>query len=315
MGRAFFKQLHHRTLSDCPTVTVHAGKRFKVLIDSRVALSLVCTSVYNMIEDCYETKILPAAVHLETDVGSSMSSLGKATIHLCIAKFKFSHTFIICDNLLDTDIIFGIDIQKGYSLSYSWDSDKQLFIQREGSFYLTPGTVNSNIAVVKSPLKIPPRHNGIIPVTIKGHNLKATVGYFISNQHINRRLDPSINVIDGFYNIKDRSTLHILVASYTNKHVMYNKGLCIGYIEPSIDHIPQTSINSLTTQRMIDEHVQPNTFIPPLHTLLGDVRKSLNQLFETFKSQFVQDETCTGTTHLTKMQIDMSGSEPVSQRP
>ena len=66
----------------------------------------------------------------------------------------------------------------------------------------------------------------------------------------------------------------------------------------------QTAINSLTTQRMLDEHIQPDTFTPPLHTLLGDVRKSLNQLLETFKPHFSQDETTIGSTHLTKMQID-----------
>ena len=75
-------------------------------------------------------------------------------------------------------------------------------------------------------------------------------------------------------------------------------------MEPSTDHMPQTVINSLTTQKTIDEHVQPDSFTPPLHTLLGDVRKSLNQLLETFKSQFAQDQTSIGTTHLTKMQID-----------
>ena len=77
-----------------------------------------------MIEDQYKTKILPAAVHLKTVDGSAMSSLGKTTLHLHIANFKFSHTFIICDKLPDTDILFGIDIQKRYSLSYSWDVDK-----------------------------------------------------------------------------------------------------------------------------------------------------------------------------------------------
>ena len=81
-----------------------------------------------MIEDQYMTKILHTAVHLNTVDGSAMSSLGKATVHLCIASFKFSHTFIIYDKLPDTDILFGIDIQKRYSLSYSWDADKQLFI-------------------------------------------------------------------------------------------------------------------------------------------------------------------------------------------
>ena len=78
----------------------------------------------------------------------------------------------------------------------------------------------------------------------------------------------------------------------------------------------QTSINSLTTQKMIGEHIQTNTFTPPLHTLLGDVKKSLNQLLETFKLQI-----CTGWNKYVgqfisqKMQIDMGDSKPVLQRP
>ena len=183
---------------------------------------LICTSIYKMFEDQYKTKMLPAAVD-----GSAMSLLGKATLHLCITNFnKFSHTFIICDKLPDTDILFGIYIQKRYSLSYSWDINKQLFIQREGSFltYTRNCEQQHNIAVVKSPFKIPPGHNGIIPVTIKAHNLKAPVGYFISNQHLNRKLDPKIHVLDGIYNIKDKLTLCILVANYTYKHVTLNTG-------------------------------------------------------------------------------------------
>ena len=160
-------------VSDCPTVTVHADKRCKVLIDSGAALLLVNTSIYDMTEDQYKTKILPAAVHLKTVDESAMSSLGKATLHLHTANFKFSHTFIICDKLLDTDILFGINIQKRYSLSYSWDADKQLFIQREGTFltYTRNCEQQHNIAVVESPLQISPRCSGIIPVTIKGHNI------------------------------------------------------------------------------------------------------------------------------------------------
>ena len=127
---------HYTTglVSDCPTVMLHTGKRFKALNDSEAVLSLAHTSVYNMIQDYYKTKILPAAVHLMTADGSSMSSLGKATLHLHIANFKFCHTFLTCDKLPDTDILFGIDIPNRYSLSYSWDSDKQLFTHREGSF-------------------------------------------------------------------------------------------------------------------------------------------------------------------------------------
>ena len=55
-----------------------------------------------MIKDCYKTNILPAAVHLKTADGSSKSSLSKATLHLHIANFTFSHTFIKCDKLPET---------------------------------------------------------------------------------------------------------------------------------------------------------------------------------------------------------------------
>ena len=133
MGRAIFKHpLHHNTCIRLPHSKVHIGNRFKALIDSGATLPLAHTSIYNMIKDCYKSKTLSAAVHLKTADGSSMSSMGKATLHLCTANFKFSHTFVIYDKLQETDILFGIDIEKGYSLSYSWGSDKQLFIHKEG---------------------------------------------------------------------------------------------------------------------------------------------------------------------------------------
>ena len=50
-----------------------------------------------------------------------------------------------------------------------------------------------------------------------------------------------------FYNIKDRLIIHIFVANYTNKHVTFNEGQCIGHTEQSTDYILQASINSLTT--------------------------------------------------------------------
>ena len=86
-------------------------------------------------------------------------------------------------------------------------------------------------------------------------------------------------------------------------------------MEPSVDHMPQTPVNSIATQKMIHEYVQTEAFKPPLHTLPGNMMKSLNQLLETFKSQFVQGETSIDTTYLTKMQNDTGDLEPVSQRP
>ena len=269
--------------------------------------SFSCSMVFNV-------EVVSIA-HEKTADGSTMSSLGKATLHLHIADFMFCHTFVIFFKLLDTDILFGIDIQNRYSLSYSWDAYNYSYKGRILSTYTRNCEQQHNIAVVKSTLKITPSHNDVIPVTIKGFYLKAPAGYFISNQHSNRRLDPSIHVIDGIYNMKHKLALHILVANYTNKLVTFNKGQFIDHIEPSIHHMPQTAINSLDTQKLLDEHIQHDIFIPPLHTLLDNVRKSLNQLLETFKSQFTQDETSIGTTHLTKMQIDTGDSEPVSQRP
>ena len=93
---------------------VYAGKRFKAFVNSGAALLLAHTSVHKMIKDCYKPKILPAALHLKTADGLSMSSLDKATLHLCISNFKFSHTFIICNKLPETDILFNIDFKKRY---------------------------------------------------------------------------------------------------------------------------------------------------------------------------------------------------------
>ena len=50
--------------------------------------------------------------------------------------------------------------------------------------------------------------------------------------------------------------LHILAANYTGKHVTFNKGQCIGHIEPSTNHMLQTAINNLTSQKMLHKHVK-----------------------------------------------------------
>ena len=45
-------------------------------------------------------------------------------LHLRIADFRFTHNFVICDRLPDTEHIFGIDIQKKFSIFYVWDKEK-----------------------------------------------------------------------------------------------------------------------------------------------------------------------------------------------
>ena len=51
-------------------------------------------------------------------------------------------------------------------------------------------------------------------------------------------------------------------------------------------NMPQTSANSILTQKMMDEQVQPGTFRPPLYNLSPDVRQPLDKLLEMMKSQY-----------------------------
>ena len=119
---------------DCPTITIHAGKPYKVLIDSGADISLICYSTYKSIGDSYKTPIQPTTAKLNTADGFPMTGLGMTALHLRIAEFKFTHNFVICNRLPDTEIISGIDIQKKFSLSYTQDKEKNCYIQRDRKF-------------------------------------------------------------------------------------------------------------------------------------------------------------------------------------
>ena len=113
-------------IMDYPTITVQAGKHYKALIDSGANISLLQYSTYKNIGDSYKTPIEPTTAKLNTADGSPMTAPGMTALHLRIAEFRFTHNFVICDTLPDTEIIFGIDIQKKFSLSYAWDKEKRL---------------------------------------------------------------------------------------------------------------------------------------------------------------------------------------------
>ena len=119
---------------DCPTITIHTGKCYKVLINSGAAISLIGYSTYQLIDDSFITPIQPTTTKLNTGDGLPMMVLGMTALHLRIADFKFTHNFIICDRLPDTEIIFGIDVQKKFSLSYAWVKERNYYIQRYGRF-------------------------------------------------------------------------------------------------------------------------------------------------------------------------------------
>ena len=68
--------------------------------------------------------IQPTTAKLNIADGSPIMALGLTALHLWIAEFKFTHNFIICNQLPETELISGIDIQKKFSLSYAWDQEK-----------------------------------------------------------------------------------------------------------------------------------------------------------------------------------------------
>ena len=237
MGRA--TQKGHFTIAiitDCPTITVHTGKCYKALIDSRAAISLLRYSTYKKIEDCYKTPIQPTTAKLNTADGSPMSAIGTTPLHLRIAKFKFMHNFIICDQLPETELIFGIDIQRKFSLSYAWDKERNCYIQRDGKFlvYTNNCVQQTTIGTVKSTLRIPLQHNGVVPIKISGPIIEEHMAYFITDDNTSKGKDPNINIISGIHKIKGKTSVNILVSNYTNKHLTFHKGEYVRHLEPAV---------------------------------------------------------------------------------
>ena len=120
---------------DCPTITVHARKCYKALINSGATISLTRCSTYQLIDDSFKTPIQPTTTTLNTADGSSMTALRVIALHLRMAEFKYTHNFIICDRFPDTEIIFGIYVQKKFSLPYVWDKKKKWYIQKDDRFH------------------------------------------------------------------------------------------------------------------------------------------------------------------------------------
>ena len=138
-------------------IMVHTGKCYKALINSEADISLLWYSTYKNIGNSYKTSIKPTTDKLNTADGSPMTALGMTDLHLRKVEFKFTHIFVICNMLPDTEIIFSIDIQKKFSLSYAWDKEKNCYIQRDEKFltYTQNCKQQVTIGTVKSTLKIP----------------------------------------------------------------------------------------------------------------------------------------------------------------
>ena len=169
-------------------------------------------------------------------------------------------------------------------------------------------------------LKIPPQHNGVVPIKISGPIIEEHMAYFITDNTSKGR-DPNINIITSIHKIKGRTSVNVLVSNYTNKHLTFHKGEYVRHLEPAvfedatIDQRETHQTNSITLQKMMAEKVTPNIFNPPCHTLSTNIQHELDALLKEYESQFVKDETSIGTTPLTSMMINTENSDPVSQKP
>ena len=154
-----------------------------------------------------------------------MTALGMMALHLRIADFKFTHYSVICNRLPDTEIIFGIDIQKKFSISYAWVRSKTVTYRKMANSLIYKNCKQKvTIGIVKLTLKILPRHNGVVPIKITGQTCKEHMAYFITDDDSTKGKDPNINMINGLHDINGKTSVNILVSNYTNKHITFNKG-------------------------------------------------------------------------------------------
>ena len=104
--------------------------------------------------------------------------------------------------------------------------------------------------------------------------IKEHMAYFITDEDSTKGRNPNINIINGIHNIKGRTSVSVLVSNYTNKHITFNKGEYVGNFEPAIEdsansdlpshaQLDTHSTNSVTTQRMMADQVEPDTFHLP----------------------------------------------------
>ena len=170
---------------------------------------------------------------------------------------------------------------------------------------------------MKSTFKIPPRHNGVVPIKISGPLFTTHTTYFITDDSTPKH--PNINIIGGIHKIKDRTLVNIFVSNYTQKHLTFHKGEYIGHLEPTVldstDERDTHQANSVTSKKMMSETVTPDTFIPPWHELSAPIQDSLKLLLQEYESQFTKDETTIDTTPLTTKMIETGTANPVSQKP
>ena len=138
--------------------------------------------------------------------------------------------------------------------------------------------------------------HGVIPIKISGPVIKEQMAYFLTDDNSTKGRDPNVNMINGIHKIKGKTSVNILVSNYTNKHITFNKGEYIGHLEPTltddtkIDQSEAHSTNSIMLQKMMAEHVKPDTFDPPHHKLKTNTQNKLDALLKEYKTHFTKYE-------------------------
>ena len=61
------------------------------------------------------------------------------------------------------------------------------------------------IGTVKSSLKIPPCHNGVVPIKVTGPVIREQMAYFITDNNSTKGRDPNINIINDIHKIKEKN--------------------------------------------------------------------------------------------------------------
>ena len=155
-------------------------------MDSGAAVSLIHLQAYKLMPDTLKTAItLPGKLEtLTTANGSPIHIIGHATITLHLKNLRVTHHFIVVKSLM-TDIILSIDFQREYRISYDWDEEKWCYIRHKGQFLCYTEDMESGInrVSVAKTICIPPKHNGAISVSIKGHDIKTPTACFIGSQY------------------------------------------------------------------------------------------------------------------------------------
>ena len=115
------------------------------------------------------------------------------------------------------------------------------------------------------------------------------MAYFISDDNTTKGRDLNINIINSIHKIKGRTSVNILVSNYTNKHLTFNKGEHVGYLEPTItddttiDQTEAHQTNTITLQKMMAEQVKPDVFNPMHHKLTTNIQNELDTLLKEYE--------------------------------